>query len=61
MKIIKVEFSVGQKVQILELTRPGVVLGIYTTERGTTYEVRYFWEGDPNTVYFYEWELAPYE
>ena len=46
------------RVLISELETLGVVIGIYISETGTQYQVRYFYNGDAKTVYFYENELS---
>lgn len=39
----------------------GIVIAIYIIDKATQYQVRYFWEGKPQEVYFYEWELGKHE
>ena len=55
---INTKFSIGQKVRIGELGRSGVVIEIYVNEFGTQYRVRYFDNSKPETVTFFERELA---
>jgi hypothetical protein len=56
--IVEVKFPIGQPVNIPELDRPGVVIGIHIGDDGITYNVRYFFDGEALTVYFYVWELS---
>lgn len=35
----------------------GIILGVWIVDKGIQYLIRYFWEGKPQEVYFYEWEL----
>lgn len=39
----------------------GIIIGIWITDKGEQYLVRYFWECKANEVYFYNWELEKYE
>lgn len=50
-------FEIGQKVTIIELDRPGVIISIHITTGGPKYETRYFWNGEAKEVYFFDWEL----
>lgn len=50
-------FSLNSKVLIKELERKGRVVAIYHSDLGTQYHVRYFWDGDAKTVYFFPDEL----
>jgi len=52
------EFKLRDKVKIKPLDEwPGVIIGIWTAEKGTTYQVRYFMNGKAEEVYFYKDEL----
>lgn len=53
----KIEHYIGDKITIIELERPGIILAIYITETGTQYQVRYFYDGVAKTVYFYGFEI----
>ena len=55
---INTKFSIGQKVRIGELDRTGTVTEIFVNEFGTQYRVRYFDNASPQTVTFFERELA---
>ncbi len=57
MEQTKLIFTIGVQVMIRELKLEGTVLSVWITPRGTQYEIRYFYNGDAKTVYFYEWEL----
>lgn len=50
-------FKLHQKVTILELKRPGRVTAILRDNDGTTFRVRYFFDGVARDVYFYPDEL----
>jgi len=39
----------------------GVITLISIEDTGIQYKVRYFWEGKPQEIYFYEWELEKYD
>lgn len=54
---IDIKFNIGDKCNIKELNIPGVVRQIEISQRGTGYEVRYFWNSEVKTVVFYEDEL----
>jgi hypothetical protein len=56
---VELAFYIRDKVTVIELERPGVVISIHLTNDGDKYEVRYFWDGCAKEVYFYRWELAP--
>lgn len=57
------EFTLHENVKIPDIHKDiiGVVVGIYLSDKGTQYLVRYFWECKPNEVYFYSWELCKYD
>lgn len=58
---IEVKAVVGDRVQVLALElKAAVILAIYHTRYGTSYEVAYFHNGDRKTAYLYdhEFELA---
>ena len=50
--------NLHDRVRITELETNGIVVGIYISETGTQYQVRYFYNGDAKTVYFYADELT---
>ena len=52
-----IKFELNTKVKIIPLDIPGVVISIWLTEMGIQYEVRYFWSGKAEKVYFFEDEL----
>ena len=54
----KLKFTVGDRVKIVELNRPGRVLGVYLCDTGLMFQVRYFDNGKAETVYFYPDELT---
>lgn len=55
--MLDIKFELKAKVKIIELDRIGVVIGQYNSDTGIQYQVRYFYEGEVKTVYFYEDEL----
>lgn len=50
-------FVVMQRVGIRELKMDGIILALFLNEAGWQYNVRYFWNGEAKTVYFFDWEL----
>ncbi|WP_428383686.1 hypothetical protein [Nevskia ramosa] len=53
-------FALRTKVWIPELKTAGVVLAIHIADTGTQYSVRYFYNGAPQTVYFFAPELEAF-
>lgn len=53
--------NIRDMVKILELKCTGHILGIYRDSAGTQYNVRYFYNGEAKTVYFFEDEIVPAE
>jgi hypothetical protein len=51
------DFTIGQKVTIQQLERKGRIVGLYYGDTGAQYQVRYFDNGAPQTVYFYRDEI----
>ena len=51
------KFRLHQRVMIKEIERPGIVKQINIADGGIQYEVRYFWDGEVKTVWFYADEL----
>lgn len=51
------KFSIGSNVKIIELGLLGCIKSILINTYGTQYEVRYFWNSEARSVYFYEDEL----
>jgi hypothetical protein len=35
----------------------GIIVGIYITTKGTEYQVRYYWNGEQKTEYFFDFEI----
>lgn len=54
---IQIAFAIRDKVRVIELDRPGVVISIHIGVDGIRYEVRYFWDGVAKEVYFFDWEI----
>lgn len=54
---IETEFNIREEVTILELNATGRILAIYSNQSGTQYQVRYFYGGKAETVYFFPDEL----
>jgi len=57
MKQIKIRWDINDRVMIKELKTIGGVISIWIVSRGTQYEVRYFYNGDAKSIYFFENEL----
>lgn len=51
------KFKIGDHIIINELNLPGRVKRIQIEESGIIYEVRYFWNSEAKSVWFYEDEL----
>lgn len=51
------KFNIDDKVNIVELDRPGRVIGLYVTKGEIDYQVRFFSNGDAKNIYFKEDEL----
>lgn len=54
---MKFSFQIGDKVEIIELQRPGRIKSIWVCEIGIKYQVRYFYNGKAEEDYFYVEEL----
>jgi len=50
-------FDIGQRVKIKDLNINGVVCGIFISKNEIEYSVRYFYDGNPKSVYFTPQEL----
>lgn len=35
----------------------GTIIGIYINRKGTEYQVRYYFNGEQKTDYFFDWEI----
>ena len=57
MRLYECKIEIAQIVSIPELSTAGRVLNIWIVERGISYEVRYFHNGEAKQVYFFEDEL----
>jgi hypothetical protein len=57
MKKYDFVFNIGDRVKIKELNIKGKVMGIYISPSRVTYEIRYFYEGKPQDIYFEHSEL----
>lgn len=57
-KIIEIKFDIHEEVQIEELNSKGTVVAVYISDTGIQYNVRYFYNGEAKTVYFFEKELT---
>ena len=56
----KIKFNVHDKVKLpksINVDLEGIVISIWITDNAIRYEVRYFWQGKAQEVYFYGWEL----
>jgi len=54
---IETEFNLDDKVTILALNTPGRVVSIWVAQNSIQYEVRYFYAGKADKIYFYPDEL----
>lgn len=57
---INLKFKLHETVKLPEAIHKeinGIVIGIWIVDKAIEYQVRYFWEGKAQEVYFYEWEL----
>lgn len=52
------EYSIGDKVKVVELNCIGKITSLWTCTQGNEYEVRYFYNGKAESVYFYANELS---
>lgn len=52
-------FDLGDKVKIPQIENIGKIVAIWYGEDGLQYKVRYFLDGKPNEIYFYDDELTP--
>ena len=50
-------FEIGQKVKIKDLNITGIICGIYISRAEIEYSVRYFYDGNPKSVYFSQTEI----
>ena len=50
-------FKLNDKVRIGELETNGRVIGVYLSDTGYQYQVRYFYNGEAKTVYFFGDEI----
>ncbi len=50
-------FALQDKVKILEINRPGVVIGVTFGESGKQYQVVYWNDGTRNATWVYDWEI----
>ena len=55
--IYDTKYNLKDPVTILELKRPGIIVGFFIGGLGVTYYVRYFNNGELKSEYFYEEEL----
>lgn len=56
--IFTADYKLHQRVWIIALEQWGVILSIYVDTMGMQYNVRYFYNGEPRTVYMFPNELA---
>ncbi len=54
MTTIEYSFSLGDLVMIKELKVNGYVIGLFTGQYGSEYEVAYFYDGDLKKEYLFE-------
>jgi len=55
--VMMFDLTINQPVMIPALETKGRVVGLYYGETGAQYQVRYFFNGSPQTVYFYRDEI----
>lgn len=56
-KQIEFEYDVGDQIEIIQLKRPGYVLSLWYGQRGITYEVAYWSDGDRKSEYLFAFEI----
>jgi len=56
--IIKLKYSIGEKIKIKEINRIGIIVGFYYGDTGKQYQVAYFDDGKRLREYFYELEIS---
>lgn len=54
---IEFKYRIAQQIKIKELKIIGIVLALFVADTGIQYSVRYFWNGEAKTVYFFDFEL----
>lgn len=54
---IPIDYQLKQRVKIPEINREGIVTAIMLETSGVMYHIRYFDNGKPETVWFYNHEL----
>ena len=54
-------FKLGDKVLIIPIERVGRIIGIYNSEYGIRYEIRYFDNAEGKSLYFFPDEIGKYE
>lgn len=57
MKTIAFQFTIGQKVMVKEIQRPGVVEILQFDSLGIQVKVAYWDNSDRKSAWLYEWEL----
>lgn len=60
-RMIKAEYDLGEKVQIVAIERTGRITGVTFDQEGTAYRVVYWDDGQRENVWMFDWELAPIE
>ncbi len=55
------KFQYKDKVKIIPLDLPGVIIATFTNEYGMQFKVRYFFNSEPKNQDFFEWELKERE
>ena len=53
------DYNIRQEVLIKPLEAYGMVVALYYSDNGPEYKVRYFYEGEARTEFFYPEELKP--
>ena len=56
--IAEFAYSIGDKVTVKEIFRPGVIESLIVDNRGMMYEVAYWDESSRCSVWLYDWELT---
>jgi len=52
------EFKIRDRVEVLPLSAKGTVTALFVCEDGIQYRVRYFYDGNVRSEYFYSEELT---
>lgn len=51
------ESFINKECKIKPLELKGIIIALYITKKGVEYQVRYYWNGEQKTEYFFDWEI----